>query len=212
VPVPAFEPDATALRIIGLLKEHYVLTDKLEPLVAALERRRVHGAYRGLQDRATFASVLTDDLRAASGDGHLSVKLGAGGRSEVGAADDWASAERRRAIHANHGFTSAQVLSGNVGYLRIAEFMEPQASLETATAAMRFVASTRALIFDLRGNPGGYAGIPEYLATYCRGGDRGECRWRQRPGPLRGDRSQTATPGSRCSAKAATGRAGPLSL
>jgi hypothetical protein len=80
-----------------------VLADRIQPLVAALGRRRVHDAYRGLS-------------------------------------------ERRRAIHANHGFTSAQVLSGNVGYLKIAEFMEPQASLETATAAMRFVASTRALL------------------------------------------------------------------
>jgi hypothetical protein len=169
VPVPAFEPDATVLRIIGLLRSHYVLTDKIEPLVAALERRRRHGAYRGLQNRAMFASVLTDDLRTASGDGHLSVKLGAGERSDVEGAEDWEWSERRRAIQANHGFTSAQVLSGNVGYLRIAEFMEPQASLETATAAMRFVAGTRALIFDLRGNPGGYAGIPEYLATYLFG-------------------------------------------
>ena len=79
VPAPAFEPDATALKIIGLLREYYVLTDKIEPLVAALERRRLDGAYRGLQDRATFASVLTDDLRAASGDGHLSVKAGGWG-------------------------------------------------------------------------------------------------------------------------------------
>ena len=71
VPASAFEPDATALKIIGLLREYYVLTDKIEPLVAALERRRLDGAYRGLQDRATCASVLTDDLRAASGDGHL---------------------------------------------------------------------------------------------------------------------------------------------
>jgi retinol-binding protein 3 len=139
---------------------------QIEPLVAALERRRLHGAYHGLQDRATFAGVLTDDLRMASGDGHLSVKLGTGERPGVEGADDWERSERRRAIHANHGFASAQVLSDNVGYLRIAEFMEPQASLETATATMRFVANTRALIFDLRGNPGGYAGIPEYLATY----------------------------------------------
>jgi retinol-binding protein 3 len=162
VPAPAFEPDATVLKIIGLLREHYVLTDKIESLVVALERRRRHGAYRGLQDRATFASVLTDELRTASGDGHLSVKLGVGEWSDREGAEDWERSERRRAIQANHGFASAQVLSGNVGYLRIAEFMEPQASLETATAAMRFVAGTRALIFDLRG----YAGIPEYLATY----------------------------------------------
>jgi C-terminal processing protease CtpA/Prc len=162
---PRFDPDSAVTTAIELLRRHYVLTERVQSITDALDRRLRGGAYRDLRDIATFADVLTDDLRTLSGDGHLSVRV-RGHQPQQHDTEEWAARERRRATEYNLGFLAAEVLAGNVGYLRIAEFMEPQATLATASAAMRFLANTHALILDLRGNPGGYGGIPECLATF----------------------------------------------
>lgn len=162
-PARDFDPDAAVSRIQALLREHYVMRDKLDATVQALERRR--GDYRALSDRARFAAAVTEDLRAASGDWHLSLQVRQSSSTRP-SAEAWAAEEREREIAHNHGFAAAQILEGNVGYLRITEFAEPQRGLPTLIAAMRFVRQAPALIVDLRGNTGGYGGLAEYLASY----------------------------------------------
>jgi C-terminal processing protease CtpA/Prc len=52
----------------------------------------------------------------------------------------------------NNGFTKAEVLPGNVGYLKIEAFGSPD---HIVSSAFSFVKYTNALIIDLRGNGGG---------------------------------------------------------
>lgn len=159
----AYDPAALAAKAANLVRMHYVDEAKGRAIATAIERQADTGAYAGL-DRDAFAQAITRDLRAASEDGHVYVRRAKPTPRQDGAG--WEAAERKRETETNHGFTDVRVLPGNVGYLRIVEFMHPQRSLETVDAAMRFVQDTRALIVDLRGNHGGYGGLPEYLATY----------------------------------------------
>lgn len=66
----------------------------------------------------------------------------------------------------NHGFERAERLPGNVGYLDLRHFSgEPEAQA-TAIAAMNFLASTDALIVDLRRNGGGHPMMIATLLSY----------------------------------------------
>jgi hypothetical protein len=52
----------------------------------------------------------------------------------------------------NCGFVKVEQLDGNVGYVKFNGFFDVAACGATASAAMSFVAGSRALIVDLRDN------------------------------------------------------------
>lgn len=155
-------PDAVVTEIVRLVRERYVATERIDATVARLEAGLRGGRYRDLRD-AELAQALTADLREASGDGHNFVSVVAGGDA---AAPDWEAQERREERETNYGIPRVEILPGGVGYVRLAGFMEPQRTAATLAAAMQFVAGADSLIFDLRGNGGGYGGLPEMLATW----------------------------------------------
>ena len=66
----------------------------------------------------------------------------------------------------NCGFRKAEVLDGNVGYLKFDFFANPDLCGATASAAMNFLASTRALIIDMRENSGGSPPMVALVASY----------------------------------------------
>ena len=71
----------------------------------------------------------------------------------------------------NFGFEKVERLSGNVGYLKLNGFMEPQTGAgEIAAAAMSFLSNTDALIIDLRQNRGGSPNMVALLSTYLFAG------------------------------------------
>lgn len=55
----------------------------------------------------------------------------------------------------NYGFEKVERLPGNIGYIDIRRFANPELGAETVAATMNFVKNTDALIFDLRQNGGG---------------------------------------------------------
>jgi C-terminal processing protease CtpA/Prc len=66
----------------------------------------------------------------------------------------------------NCGFVKAEQLDGNIGYVKFNGFFDVDACGPTASAAMSFVAGTRALIVDLRDNGGGSPAMVSYIASY----------------------------------------------
>ena len=64
----------------------------------------------------------------------------------------------------NFGFEKIERLQGNIGYIDLRGFSDPEAGVETVAAAMNFIGNTDALIFDLRQNGGG---SPEMVALIC---------------------------------------------
>jgi hypothetical protein len=66
----------------------------------------------------------------------------------------------------NFGFESVQRLPGNVGYLKLNQFVPLDYSQATATTAMAFLASVDAMIVDLRDNIGGSPDLVRQLLSY----------------------------------------------
>jgi tetratricopeptide (TPR) repeat protein len=66
----------------------------------------------------------------------------------------------------NNGFEEVKRLPGNIGYLRLNNFMQSYYGGGTAAAAMNFLANTDALIIDLRDNQGGSPTMIRLISSY----------------------------------------------
>jgi hypothetical protein len=151
------------------LAEQYVFPDVAQRARARLRTRLAQGAYDRLIHGDSFAAALTADLQAVTGDRHVGVLFDPVRRPAV----EWEkptpeALERTRRAQAfsNFAFKKVERLNGNIGYLRVDQFLSPTVAGETLAAAMTFVANTEALIIDLRYNPGGDPAAVALMASY----------------------------------------------
>jgi hypothetical protein len=151
----------------------YVLGDAAGRIVAHLRGSLAGGAYDSITDPALLARRLESDAQGVHHDGHFGIRAlpPAAAPARAGERTDPGEAEHRQRIlrATNYGFEKAEILTGNVGYLKFNRFaatdVDPAAG-EAATAAMNFLANTDALILDLRENGGGNASMIRLLAGY----------------------------------------------
>ena len=68
--------------------------------------------------------------------------------------------------HLNCGFKKAEILDGNIGYLKFDFFADPGICGPTVVAAMNFLANVDAIIFDLRENGGGDPKMVAFVSSY----------------------------------------------
>jgi retinol-binding protein 3 len=69
----------------------------------------------------------------------------------------------------NFAFERVERLPGNIGYIKLNNFLAPELGAETVAAAFGFVANTDALIFDLRDNGGGDPEMVALISSYLFG-------------------------------------------
>jgi hypothetical protein len=182
----AREPDSLVQRVALEMEQRYVFADVGRRVAAQLRAAVRKGVYRRLTADQALAARLTDELRAATGDGHLVVEYMA---TVLPPADSAAAAELDRRDRTqyygpqlNFGFNRAEILDGNVGYLDIRVFAPLDWGGPTATAAMTFIANAEALIVDVRRNGGGHGEMVQWLISYLVDG---------RSRPLSGEYSRT---------------------
>ena len=152
------------------LDERYVFPETAKKMADAVHARTRNGEYDKVTSSAAFADSLTAHLQAVSHDKHLRVRYSheeLPEQKEVGEptpeqiAKMRADAERR-----NYGFEKVERMLGNVGYLELRGFMDPEGAAVAAEAAMRFLARTDALIIDLRRNGGGDPRTVALITSY----------------------------------------------
>ena len=190
--------DATVRRavvdtIASQLVRLYVDADTGRLIADHLRRRLASGAYERLVEPGLFAEALTADLRSINNDGHLSVGYdpgaramrpgpggiptprpvrrvsgGAGGGGGGGQAPPGALTQARRS---NYGFGRIDILPGNVGYIEVRGFNGGPEGFDVATAALRYVERSDALIFDLRRMPGGSGALSNFVISHFTGPD-----------------------------------------
>jgi len=155
--------------LLHLIEEHYVFPDTGRAIGVAIRRAQTDGAYDSLTSGEALADRLTEQLRDLSRDKHFSVRYSAdplAPRVNLNDDPEWRAQYRKSASLRNFGFQRAERLEGNIGYLNLTSFEDPEFAGEAAVGAMSFLSATAALIFDLRQNLGGSPGMVALVSTY----------------------------------------------
>jgi len=146
------------------LTARYFDREKADAAVEKLRALKKQGAYDGIVDGPTFADRLTADIRSATGDAHLNVAYSRNSiQNAAPSRPSTADILRYRAMLAqeNCSIEDAEVLPGDIGYVKFNSFPEASVCGGNLRKAITKVGGTRALILDLRDNSGGF---PETVA------------------------------------------------
>jgi C-terminal processing protease CtpA/Prc len=163
------EPPVLIEGALAKIRQHYLFPEHLGRIEDDIRRRLTAGEYDGLADTQALCDALTAHLRAVSGDKHFwlcySVEPQPVTDEPARAPVSWEEQVVELTLH-NFRFERIERLAGNVGYLDLRGFVQPEIAGETAAAAMTFLAHTDALIVDLRRNGGGDPDMVTLLASY----------------------------------------------
>lgn len=169
-PVSAQELHAAVEAIARLLNAHYVFPELGQQAGTAIVAKEAQGAYAGLTDPFALAEALTRDLQAIAHDEHLRVAVHPPPGSGPPASPEDPEAERRQLTEEarieHYGFREVRILPGNLGFLRLDEFLPAEYAGPTAEAAIRFLKGVDALLVDLRHNGGGEPDMVQLLQSY----------------------------------------------
>ena len=162
-------PEALASTVEGVaaaLREGYVFPDKAEAMAQSILGKLKAGTYDTVTNEAALANRLTDDLRAITHDKHLGVRLAPRGAETAARPGGMLHNDADQARRENYAFRKAEVLPGNIGYVRFDAFLESEGAQEAAAASLAFLANCDALIFDLRNNGGGSPEMIRFITSY----------------------------------------------
>ena len=154
---------------IAKLNDAYVFPETAKRMGDSIRARQKRGEYDAVTNGMTFAGILTENLQDVSHDRHLRVNFNPRRMPDAppaGPTPDMVNQMRQRLEQINCGFVKVEQLDGNVGYVKFNMFADPEICGPTVTAAIGFVANTRALIFDLRDNGGGDPRMVAFICSY----------------------------------------------
>lgn len=143
-----------------------------DPAVAArtsetLQGRFSTGRYQPFTSAESLGKALTADMYELTRDKHLVVSPVAEppvSQSRQAMADD--NSREAASRHSNFGIQRIEILTGNVGCLRLTAFYRPDEAREALASAMAVLRHADALILDLRDNGGGSSGTLALMASY----------------------------------------------
>jgi hypothetical protein len=161
-PIDQETRDLTVKAVIHALNTSYVFPEVAAKMGEAISANAAAGKYDAITSAPRFAQLLTDDLRGICHDKHLRVRLAPSGGGEGNMAPRNPASDARK----NYGFEKAEVLAGNIGYIKFNGFDATDEARQAAAAAMAVVADCDAVIFDLRENGGGSPRMIEFLGGY----------------------------------------------
>lgn len=146
--------DRLLTTLANKLEAQYVFPEKGVALAAKLREAGRQKTYAGLQAE-TLAARLTKDLQDWSGDKHLRVAYSADTLANLDEVmmempDSMKAGFYEYLRHDNYGINKLEVLRGNIGYIDFRYLCTPEAAGNSYAAAMNYLASTDALIVDLR--------------------------------------------------------------
>ena len=154
---------------VAALNESYVFPETAKKMEEAVKAHQKKGDYDSITDGDDFAKRLTADFQAVSHDKHLRVMFSPAPMPDMEAQrpNPKREAEQRKDLErVNCGFNKAEILEGNVGYLKFDFFADPGICGATVVAAMNFLANVDAIIFDLRENGGGEPAMIAFISSY----------------------------------------------
>lgn len=143
--------------VLSRLQRDYVFPELATQMATAVRAAQQSGRYDRVSEAKAFAEALTSDLRSVSKDLHLRVyhrssppRIEGGGPSGAPGAQ----------------VVTRQILPDNIGYIRLDRIPVRDRLAPVLDPIMKEIAHTRALIIDLRENPGGSPEGVTYVAGY----------------------------------------------
>jgi C-terminal processing protease CtpA/Prc len=150
-----------------LVEEHYIFPEVAAKVSEVLAAGLAGGRYPA--DPPALAAAVTADLQSVNGDKHLRLLYhdeAIPPRTQSDDAEEYAAMARWSGRTCG-GVACAQRLAGNVGYLDLRPVLFPAVLAgEAITAAMSLLATTDALIIDLRNCLGGEPSMITFIISY----------------------------------------------
>jgi hypothetical protein len=163
---PTLFDEAVKQEVIGkigaALADRYIFPDRADQAKTKIDAQLAAGAYDGISEPAAFAARLTDDLQSVTHDKHMRVSYQGGPPP----APPQGAAAPPPPEKTNGGFARVDRLKGNIGYIKVNAFPPPSIFNAAADDAMKQLAGTDALIFDMRDNGGGSPETVAYLVSF----------------------------------------------
>jgi hypothetical protein len=161
-------------KAVSTLLKNYIEEKMATELADHLSTKLKHGDYDSYSTAISLSQVLEEDMFEVSKDRHLGLVFDPGWAKQIRDLQDEnseAAREARRqeyenALQSHFGFKKLEILNGNIGYLDLRDFPNPEYGSETAIAAMNFLADTPAVIIDLRHNGGGWGEMVLLISSY----------------------------------------------
>ncbi len=147
------------------LDSTYAIPETAHKLAALVRAKRKSRAYRDISSGFLLASQLTEDLFAVAHDKHLRVSFSFGPAPRENLSGP-SPEDLERIRRENGAISRAEILDGNIGYLRVNGLPFVEGARPAITTAFAFVHNTDALILDLRGNGGGDANTASLYESY----------------------------------------------
>jgi hypothetical protein len=159
--------------MIKELNEGYVFPEVARQIETDIRARQKNKEYDAITSSRDFAKKLTDDVQSVSRDKHMRVGYSFDPIPERVKRDEPTDAEKAEDAwvmkRINYAFNKVERLEGNIGYIELTNFFEPEAGADTVAAAFNFIANTDALIIDLRRNGGGDPAMVQLICSYLFG-------------------------------------------
>lgn len=158
--------------LCAVLEQNYFDTTLCKGLIGVLKEDVSKGAFAKINSPIELESKLDSMIRGFTKDNHFKViydEQWVSDNSKPKTAKQFQELleiERQESKKINYGFREVKILGGNIGYLKLTSFENPEFATNTLTNAMSFLQNTDALILDLRNNTGGYSEMMALICSY----------------------------------------------
>ncbi|MEM7659531.1 MAG: S41 family peptidase, partial [Bacteroidota bacterium] len=152
-------------QVAQLLTDYYVFPDLAEQVAEHILKQDQAGHFEAYNDLASFSTQLTASIYEITRDKHLVVSQIPTRYHAESEPQEFEARLGERAYYrnTNAGFKSVEKLPNNIGYLNLRGFYGLDLGKPYADRAMAMLATSDAIIIDLRENRGGRGDMVEYL-------------------------------------------------
>lgn len=146
---------------VSVLNQHYIYADKTTISTEILMRQLSRSDLNQIQDWHDFTRYIGLVLRKVTDDGYLDFV-----RSKTNLAGEQAESESNLINAANYGFNRIEILTDNIGYMKIDHFYQNREAELAAAHAFEYLSNTDAMIIDLRDAEADSLSLAQFIMSY----------------------------------------------